>query len=89
MRDTDEKNIDHPAAMVFDNLGAQIEDKNAPYHENDESVADAMESMRRFNPQRLMRERERAKEMTSPKMKNRGRLSPGYKPGIKSMPRPE
>jgi len=90
MRDTDGKPIEHPAAMVYDNLAAQIEDPNAPFHPNDESVADAMESMRRYNPSRLRREKERAREQTSRTMESGNEeFTPGFNPGIKRMPRPE
>lgn len=90
MRDTDGKPIEHPAAMVFDNLAAQIEDPNALFHEDDESVADAMESMRRYNQSRLRRERERAREQTSKTMESGNEnFTPGFNPGIKRMPRPE
>lgn len=89
MRDTEGKSLDHPAAMVYDNLAAQIEDPMAFFRENDESVADDMESMRRFNQERLKREKEQAREQMRQTMEfgNEDFSAPYH--GIRRMPRPE
>jgi len=75
--------------MVYDNLAAQIEDPMAFFRENDESVADDMESMRRFNQERLKREKEQAREQTRQTMEfgNEDFSAPYH--GIRRMPRPE
>jgi hypothetical protein len=56
MRDAEGRAINHPAAMVYENLAYKVgegEEGNETYpHEDDESVADRMEQMRKPTHQR-------------------------------------
>ena len=60
MRDAEGRAISHPAAMVYENLAARVgmaEMGRDDYYDNDESVADRMEQMRKPTHQRRLMQR--------------------------------
>jgi len=88
-KDAHGRNIDHPAAMVYDNLAAEIESVDEPRLLDDGAKPSKSLKELERRPHVLDEYREMARDDTSAQMQQDAGFTGGRNYGVERQPRPE